>query len=311
MIKVECYQLYTPVLNMNERNNNLFKSCELSPLLLQNGLADMTASGFRGSTWTGATFTQPQRDQIYCDSGHVAMTYTALCSLLILGDDLQRVDKQAIACGLKNLQLKDGSFQYCVEGSENDMRFLYCVACICYILKDFSPINIDKAVDYILNSLSYEGGFGQGPFLEAHGGSTFCAVAALYLFNRLDSLKVSELALLKRWCHNRHQSGFQGRPNKPVDTCYSFWLGGSLYILDSFQYLDHKTNRDWLLSVQDYMTGGFSKWTSTSPDPLHSYMGLAGLALMHEEGVRELFAPLNISQRAADHLHDLQRSNSW
>jgi hypothetical protein len=29
------------------------------------------------------------------------------------------------------------------------------------------------------------GGFGQGPWLEAHGGSTYCAVAALSLMGKL------------------------------------------------------------------------------------------------------------------------------
>ena len=28
----------------------------------------------------------------------------------------------------------------------------------------------------------------------------------------------------------RQQSGFQGRPNKPVDTCYSFWVGATLKV---------------------------------------------------------------------------------
>ena len=42
------------------------------------------------------------------DSGHVAMTYTGLCSLLILGDDLGRVNKQACLAGLRALQLEDG-----------------------------------------------------------------------------------------------------------------------------------------------------------------------------------------------------------
>ena len=36
------------------------------------------------------------------------MTYTALASLLILGDDLSRVDKVAVIKGLKALQLPDG-----------------------------------------------------------------------------------------------------------------------------------------------------------------------------------------------------------
>lgn len=42
------------------------------------------------------------------DSGHVAMTYTGLCSLLILGDNLCRVNKQACLAGLRALQLEDG-----------------------------------------------------------------------------------------------------------------------------------------------------------------------------------------------------------
>lgn len=42
------------------------------------------------------------------DSGHVAMTYTGLCSLLILGDDLSRVNKRACLAGLRALQLEDG-----------------------------------------------------------------------------------------------------------------------------------------------------------------------------------------------------------
>ena len=45
------------------------------------------------------------------ECGHVAMTYTALASLLILGDDLSRVNKAAILEGLRALQLPDG--RYC------------------------------------------------------------------------------------------------------------------------------------------------------------------------------------------------------
>jgi len=42
------------------------------------------------------------------DSGHIAMTYTALLSLVILGDDLSRVNKSAVIAGLRQLQLVDG-----------------------------------------------------------------------------------------------------------------------------------------------------------------------------------------------------------
>ena len=51
--------------------------------------------------------------------------------------------------------------------------------------------------------------------------------------NRLEScFEAHELEQIKKWCLFRQKSGFQGRPNKPVDTCYSFWLGASLQVGD-------------------------------------------------------------------------------
>lgn len=38
------------------------------------------------------------------------------------------------------------------DKSENDMRFVYCAAVISYMLDDFSGVDVEKAVNYILNS---------------------------------------------------------------------------------------------------------------------------------------------------------------
>ena len=62
------------------------------------------------------------------------------------------------------------------------------------------------------------------------GGSTYCALASLVLMNRLNTLTSDQLEKIKRWCIFRQKSGFHGRPNKPVDTCYSFWVGASLKV---------------------------------------------------------------------------------
>lgn len=51
------------------------------------------------------------------DSGHIAMTYTALCSLLILGDDLSLVNKEACLAGLRALQLQDGRYAIFISWS--------------------------------------------------------------------------------------------------------------------------------------------------------------------------------------------------
>ena len=42
------------------------------------------------------------------DCSHVAMTYTAMSCLLILGDDLSKVNREAVLAGLRTLQRSDG-----------------------------------------------------------------------------------------------------------------------------------------------------------------------------------------------------------
>lgn len=40
------------------------------------------------------------------------MTYTALAILIILGDDLSKVNKEAVLAGIKALQLENGRLVY-------------------------------------------------------------------------------------------------------------------------------------------------------------------------------------------------------
>lgn len=143
--------------------------------------------------------TAPSTSNVY-DGGNLAMTYSALNCLLILGDDLSRVNRQHILKTLARCQQANGSF--CVsEGSESDIRFVYCACAIAHILcAPTDCFDVERTIDFIRrsqvfcpslgfkrkNSLqSYEGGFGQAPGAEAHGGSTYCAVASLYLLDRL------------------------------------------------------------------------------------------------------------------------------
>ncbi|RIB01474.1 terpenoid cyclases/protein prenyltransferase alpha-alpha toroid [Gigaspora rosea] len=231
------------------------------------------------------------------DASNLAMTYTALASLLILGDDLSRVDKSAIINAMKYLQKEDGSFTQTYQGMESDMRFVYCACAISYMLNDFSGINIDKVVQYIKESQSYDYGIGQGPGLESHGGSTYCAIASLYLLNKLDEGLLSKDKTIF-WLISRQESGFQGRANKPPDACYSFWIGASLMILDSFEFIDYEQNYDFLMETRSF--GGFAKCPGSYPDVMHTYMGVAGLSLMEES--KKLDPALNISLKARKNL---------
>ncbi|XP_065836516.1 geranylgeranyl transferase type-1 subunit beta-like isoform X2 [Oscarella lobularis] len=256
--------------------------------------------GFRGSPVVGSPFiVQDKWIPIPFDCSHITMTYTALASLLILGDDLSRVNRKAIVSGLKGLQLVDGSYFAVPFGGENDMRFLYCACCISAILGDWRGVDQTKAVDFIVKSQGYDYGIGQGPNQESHGGSTFCAIASLALMNRLESaFDERQLEGLKKWCLNRQQSGFNGRPNKPVDTCYSFWIGASLKLLGCYDFVNEDLIRGFTLSTQSTVIGGLSKWPDCHPDPLHTYLGLCGLSLMNESGLQPIHPALNISRRA-------------
>lgn len=79
--------------------------------------------------------------------------------------------------------------------------------------------------------------------MESHGGTTYCAVAALCLSEQLNILSQKEIEKMKRWLVFRQVDGFNGRPNKPVDTCYSFWIGATLKMLGAFELTDYNENR--------------------------------------------------------------------
>ncbi|XP_018576934.1 geranylgeranyl transferase type-1 subunit beta [Anoplophora glabripennis] len=261
-------------------------------------------SGFQGST-TLITKENQGKNSPY-KWAHIANTYSCLNSLIILGDNLSRVNRKAILNSLRALQLPNGSFKGAKDGVEDDMRFVFCAACICYILDDWSAIDVELMVNFILKSISYDGGIGQGPELESHCGSTFCAIACLALSKNLHRLTKAQFHALRRWLLLRFDYGFNGRPNKPVDTCYSFWTGGALKILDAYQFIhDNKNNPLYVLMTQDKY-GGFSKWVNTVPDPMHTYFGLAGLSLMNFGGLNKMFCELNVSRRAHEHLKRVQ-----
>lgn len=141
--------------------------------------------GFRGSPSNGGgktnTGSPPANEE---DCAHLTMTFCALCSLTVLGDSFERLEKQAIVDSLKHYQQEDGSFSAVHTGGETDMRFVYCACSICTILGDWSGVQREKMVEYILESQTYEGGFAQGPGMEAHGGSTYCALASLSMMVR-------------------------------------------------------------------------------------------------------------------------------
>lgn len=228
----------------------------------------LSTGGFVGGTFLGPD----EHTHTHC---HVAMTYTALCTLAALGDDLSRVDKVKTVASLQALQRLDGSFQCIQVGSEHDMRFLYCACVVSYLLNDWSAVDKDRAVDFVQSCIAYDGGISLIPGQEGHGGSTFCGVAALMLLERMDVL---DSDLLVHWCVHRQVAGMQGRPNKAEDTCYSYWIGATLILLGRGDLLDNQELRRFVLKCQTGM-GGFSKILGSNPDILHAFYSMSWLSL--------------------------------
>nr|XP_040226047.2 protein farnesyltransferase subunit beta [Anopheles coluzzii] len=166
---------------------------------------------------------------------HLATTYAAVNSLCIIGTDraLSAIDRPSLKRFMWSVRESNGAFRMHV-GGEVDVRGAYCAisaAKLCSFTPEDEQRLFEGTSGWIAECQTYEGGFGGAPDLEAHGGYSFCAAAALMLLggeNRCD------LKALLRWTVNRqmaYEGGFQGRTNKLVDGCYSFWQGALVPIV--------------------------------------------------------------------------------
>uniref|UniRef100_A0AC35U775 Protein geranylgeranyltransferase type I n=1 Tax=Rhabditophanes sp. KR3021 TaxID=114890 RepID=A0AC35U775_9BILA len=258
------------------------------------------------------------------DTSHLAQTYSSLCCLISLGDDLSRVDKANILINVGKCQNTNGSFRVSIHEDDYDLRMTFCAISICYILDDFSTISVPKACAFIMSCYSFQGGFAQQPNNEAHGGSTYCAVASLILMGKLDDTAMCPGLNKQRlitWALMLQKEGFSGRANKEEDSCYSFWVGGTLEMLGASKYIDYNKLHNYLTDCAFGSHGGFSKQPGLNPDILHTYFSIAALSIMSQNDQSNnyepkdeaaitfapLFVPLNISKKAYEHLLKIQQ----
>ncbi|CAM1511995.1 Fc.00g095080.m01.CDS01 [Cosmosporella sp. VM-42] len=81
--------------------------------------------------------------------------------------------------------------------------------------------------------------------------------------------------------------GWNGRWNKKADTCYCWWVGGTLAMIGNSSIVDVPGSRKYILDVTQHKIGGFSKAVGGPPDIYHSYLGLAALATMGDADLKE------------------------
>lgn len=118
------------------------------------------------------------------------------------------------------------------KDGEVDCRGTYTVIAVARILNILTPELTAGVAEYLLRCQTYEGGFGGEPGNEAHGGYNFCALAALTILNKASEC---DIRAQERWLLGRQtklEGGFMGRTNKLVDSCYSFWQGAAMTLIE-------------------------------------------------------------------------------
>lgn len=251
-------------------------------------------------------------------------------ALATLGTEraLAVIDRPALRGFLLRLKQADGSFLMHDQG-EVDVRGSYCamaVASLCGLLdNDDGDDDVNEltrnVAEFIGQCQTYEGGVGATPWNEAHGGYTYCGVATIALLKRWDVL---DMPALLRWLVNRQmpvEGGFNGRTNKLVDGCYSFWqtavfplVGEELLKRRAIDenndkgdtgsvsmMLDTEALYRYTMDCTEKQTGGFTDRYDRTADYYHTCYGLSGLSLaVHAptgEGDRALPQSLRILKK--------------
>lgn len=242
---------------------------------------------------------------LYPHGSTLSATCFALQSLLILEDDLTKINVNKLETFVVHCQQTNGGFTNSPnQNGDIDLRFSMLAMTIIKIIKcNFSRIDVDSMTTYISSTQAVEGGFGSDEGGESHAGLTFCAVDALSISSKLslpsspsidNERLLNFLALrqinycerelnLNEYADYEDQGGFNGRLNKYADTCYLFWCIGSLSLLGKPNLINKEAAMNFLLDkTQNRAIGGFNKTSDPDdyPDPLHSFLGLACLSLL-------------------------------
>ncbi|KAK3595507.1 hypothetical protein CHS0354_021606 [Potamilus streckersoni] len=224
---------------------------------------------------------------------HLAPTYAAVNALCILGTEeaYKVINRDKLYSYLLRMRTLEGAFKM-HDGGEVDIRGAYCAASVARLTNIMTPALFDGTPEWIVMCQTYEGGFGGCPGMEAHGGYSFCGLAALIL---LEHAKLCNIQALQRWTVNKQMSyegGFQGRSNKLVDGCYSFWQGGAfplIHMVLAMEVDKALSAERWLFNqeaLQEYILiccqapgGGLLDKPGKTRDFYHTCYCLSGLSV--------------------------------
>ena len=230
---------------------------------------------------------------------HLATTYAAVSALVCIGtsEALSIIDRRGVKRFI--LSMKDeetGGFRM-HEMGEIDMRGTYCAIAVASLLQILDDSISNKVGEYVKSCQTYEGGIAGEPGMEAHGGYSYCGLAAVAIIGRKITDYI-DIPSYVEWLGRRqmaYEGGFQGRANKLVDSCYTFWQGAAFPLIseiarrpeyasilrgyDECLLVSHPAQLYLLLACQAE-NGGLRDKPGKSPDFYHSCYALSGLAAL-------------------------------
>lgn len=228
------------------------------------------------------------------DNGHIVLAYTAVNTIALSMSEkaYDTIDRRGLYDWMMSLKLPNGSF--CAEkGSTADSRSTYCAVSVASMLGLLTPEFTENVAEFLISCQGYDGGFAPTPGSETHGGYSFTSVAALDLLGKLDKVNVG--AAIK-WCAMRQMpfsGGFNGRAQKLVDTCYTWWVGAMSRILADHvgvkSFWNEEALATYVLSVcqSNNGKGGVCDKPGKNPDLFHTMYGLTGLSATCREYVKD------------------------
>jgi protein farnesyltransferase subunit beta len=183
-------------------------------------------------------------------TAHLAPTFAAVCSVAVLADPraYSLIDRAGLKRFLQSLKTPEGSFRMHLPDGEVDVRAAYCAVVVGKLTGCWDSELERGLVDWIRSCQTWEGGFGGVPGAEAHGGYTYCALAALKLLLSSDVNKRS----LEYWLTSQQVEpigGFRGRTNKLVDGCYSFWQTACFELIGRGKLVDSLALQRFILAA--------------------------------------------------------------
>lgn len=236
---------------------------------------------------------------------HVITTLSAL-QILLLYDRMDVISNERnneITQFILGLQQRDGSFAG-DEFGEIDTRFVFVSLYILTILGRMDPDVMLRAASFILACQNFDGGFGMYPGAESHAAQMYTCIGALALCGRLDRVP----ARTAIWLSERQvlpSGGFNGRPEKLPDVCYSWWVLLCLAMLQKLHWVSFEKLEEFILECQDVQKGGFSDRPDNQTDVFHTCFAIAALALMYpgKYNLKAIDPVLCLPQEVADKVY--------